>query len=71
MASSFEGVIALHRMMKGDEPSLNTRPDTPSEGTRDKDLQAMMRDPRYWREKDPAFVEKVTQGFRDLYGQNT
>lgn len=70
MASSYEGVIALHRMMKGDEPSLNTRSNTSSgEGSKDKDLQSMMRDPKYWREKDPAFVEKVTQGFKDMYGE--
>ncbi len=69
MASSYEGVIALHRMMKGDEPSLNTRSGNHSEGTKDKDLQSMMRDPKYWREKDPAFVEKVTQGFKDMYGE--
>ncbi|MDH5722971.1 MAG: hypothetical protein OEY94_06585 [Alphaproteobacteria bacterium] len=68
MAVSYEGVIALHRMMKGDEPSLNTRGAASVEGAKDKDLQAMMRDPRYWREKDPAFVEKVTQGFKDMYG---
>ncbi len=69
MAVSYEGVIALHRMMKGDEPSLNMRGNVSGEGSKGKDLQSMMRDPKYWREKDPAFVEKVTQGFKDMYGE--
>lgn len=68
LASSFEGVLALHRMMVSDEPGLSrsgsTRPDCSSE----KDLHAMMRDPKYWRDKDPAFVAKVTEGFQAMYG---
>lgn len=35
----------------------------------DADLQAMMRDPRYWRDQDPTFVSKVTEGFQKLYGR--
>ena len=27
----------------------------------------MMRDPRYWRERDPGFVAQVTEGFQRLY----
>ena len=29
-------------------------------------LTAMMRDPRYWHDRDPAFVAQVTDGFRRL-----
>ncbi len=29
----------------------------------------MMRDPKYWRDKDPAFVAKVTEGFKSVYGE--
>ena len=28
----------------------------------------MIRDPRYWRDKDPAFINQVTQGFQRRYG---
>lgn len=31
------------------------------------ELKAMMKDPRYWRDQDPAIVEKVREGFRRLY----
>jgi len=66
LAGSFEGVMALYRMMHGQEPELAgfARDETPEgEG----DLQGMMRDPRYWREKDPSFVAKVTEGFQRKY----
>lgn len=68
LASSFEGVMALHRMMKGQEPGIAVRGEqddvlSGNEG----DLRVLMRDPRYWREKDPSFVAMVTDGFRRLY----
>jgi hypothetical protein len=28
----------------------------------------MMRDPRYWRTREPEFVKRVTEGFRALVG---
>lgn len=28
------------------------------------DVHALMRDPRYWRDHDPIFVEKVTDAYR-------
>lgn len=68
LSGSFEGVLALHKMMKSDEPGLK-RHSEPTPSTGEKDLQAMMRDPRYWRDRDPAFVSKVTEGFRSLYGE--
>lgn len=67
LSSSYEGVLALHKMMKAEEPSLQSKA-APVSSTDEKELSSMMRDPRYWRDKDPAFVEKVTEGFRKLYG---
>lgn len=32
------------------------------------DLDALMRDPRYWRDRDPAVVKQVTEGFNRIYG---
>jgi|GEM_PF-3527504 len=31
-----------------------------------KRLQKLMEDPRYWKQQDPAYVEMIRQGFRDL-----
>lgn len=33
----------------------------------EKELNAMMSDPRYWREKDPQFIARVTDGYKRLY----
>jgi hypothetical protein len=68
LSSSFEGVMALYRMMKGQEPSLT--PDAfgkGAEGGNEDNLRQMMRDPRYWRERDPQYVAKVTEGFQRIY----
>ncbi|MGQ0526461.1 MAG: capsid assembly protein [Alphaproteobacteria bacterium] len=66
LSSSYEGVLALHRMMKSDEPGLRRDADSGS-GLDEKELQTMMRDPKYWRDKDPAFVGRVTEGFKKMY----
>ncbi len=66
LASSYEGVLALHSMMKGQEPSLVKTPDSHTNRA-EMDLQSMMRDPKYWRDQDPAFVAKVTEGFQNMY----
>jgi hypothetical protein len=29
----------------------------------------MMRDPKYWRDQDPSFIAKVTEGFKRMYGE--
>ena len=69
LASSYEGVLALQRMMKTEEPGLKKGGDNPS-SFNEQDLKSMMRDPKYWREKDPAFVAKVTDGFAKMYNTN-
>jgi hypothetical protein len=54
-------------MMCGNEPP--SMADAPADGASGEgDLQAMMRDPRYWRRRDPAFVAQVTEGFKKIYG---
>lgn len=67
LAGSYEGVLALHKMMKTKEPSLE-KSAAPVNGSSDEmELQSMMRDPKYWRDKDPVTVKKVTEGFEGLY----
>lgn len=69
LSSSFEGVMALHRMMKGQEPAVSSLSELAGEAPVEADLHAMMRDPRYYRDRDPAFVGKVTEGFQRMYGK--
>jgi hypothetical protein len=67
LASSYDGVLAIHQMMQVREPAvLNESNGTRAELDEGK-LARMMRDPRYWRERDPSFVAQVTEGFRRLY----
>lgn len=67
LASTAEGVLALEQMMRKGEPALareTAKPEPESEA----ELRQMMRDPRYWRTRDPAFIGRVTDGFRRLAG---
>jgi hypothetical protein len=32
-------------------------------------LQEMMRDPRYWRDRDPSFIQQVVRTFRARYAK--
>jgi len=70
MSSSYEGIIALYKMMQSDEPqTLGAVNGKSISSNIEKDLQSMMNDPKYWREKDPSFIAKVTDGFQNLYGE--
>lgn len=67
LAASYEGVLALHQLMQANEPPLIGGTDG-AHGRPSLDLlHEMMRDPRYWRDRDPEFVSRVTAGFKQLY----
>jgi len=67
LAGSYDGVMALYQMMKGENPAALESASSAS-GITEKDLHGLMRDPKYWRDKDPATIAKVTEGFKQLYG---
>ncbi|MFO1129302.1 MAG: hypothetical protein U1E66_12820 [Rhodospirillales bacterium] len=68
LASTYEGVITMHRMMsEGEEPGLMRDGSRAAGVPTDGELRTMMRDPRYWRDQDPTYVGKVREGFRRLY----
>lgn len=66
LTGSYEGVMTLFSMMKGQDPSFGAK-NAVSGAMDETSLNSMMKDPKYWREKDPAFIAKVTQGFESLY----
>lgn len=68
LSSTYEGVIAMHQMMsQKSEPGLINAA-TPANGMiSEAGLKQLMKDPRYWRDKDPAFLDQVEQGFKRLY----
>jgi hypothetical protein len=67
LASSYDGVLAIHQMMQAREPAVLNEANGPRSNLDEAELTRMMRDPRYWRERDPAFVAQVTDGFQRLY----
>jgi hypothetical protein len=69
LSSTFEGVLALEQMMQRKEPALGREAAAPVQAS-EAELRAMMRDPRYWRTREPAFVQRVTEGFRKLVASN-
>ncbi|KAA2214354.1 capsid assembly protein [Teichococcus oryzae] len=68
LSTTAEGVLALHRMMAKGEPGLAREADAP-EAVDEAALRKMMRDPRYWRSREPEYVKRVTDGFKRLFGQ--
>ena len=66
LATTAEGVIALYQLMSSNEPMMS-REGGMTEELSDASLRKMMEDPRYWRDKDPTYVAKITKGFEKLY----
>lgn len=47
------------------DAALAPDPELPAR-SEEEELRTMMRDPRYWRTREPDFVRRVTEGFRKL-----
>ena len=54
-------------MMQAREPAVLQDADGPQREVDEATLTRLMRDPRYWRDRDPAIVAQVTEGFQRLY----
>ncbi|GLR81149.1 capsid assembly protein [Azospirillum oryzae] len=68
LATTYEGVMALYAMMTGSEPAaLSMAGNRPAGDEGEAELRTLMRDPRYWRDRDPAVIARVTEGFQRLY----
>lgn len=67
LSGSYEGVLALHQMMQAAEPNLLGQDDAGPAEPDESRLHDMMRDPRYWRDRDADFIGRVTAGFRRLF----
>ncbi len=67
LSSTYDGVIAMHQMMGANEPSVIGRAGSAPSGTSERELRLLMKDPRYWRERDPDVVAQVRGGYEKLY----
>ncbi|NJO36278.1 MAG: hypothetical protein HC871_00115 [Rhizobiales bacterium] len=67
LGSSADGVIAIYHMMQTREPNVISEAAVPVAAVDERQLSQMMRDPRYWRDRDPALVAEVTAGYQRLF----
>ncbi|HAJ89546.1 MAG TPA: hypothetical protein DCM27_00810 [Rhodospirillaceae bacterium] len=68
LCCSYDGVMALYNMMKNNSGKALTRQGEASFDVLDENgLRTMMQSPKYWRDRDPAFIAKVSEGFQRLY----
>lgn len=67
LAGSADGVMTLYRLMTQAEPALGQRGGASMMPVSEDDVRALMRDPRYWRDRDPTVVRRVRDGFQRLY----
>ncbi|MBM3567169.1 MAG: hypothetical protein FJX46_00265 [Alphaproteobacteria bacterium] len=67
LSTTHEGVMAMHQMMGSSEPGLVGRGRDPNPPADAAELDRMMQDPRYWRDRDPGYIARVSEGFKRLY----
>ncbi len=69
LCCSYDGVMALYNMMKANSKSQIAKDNGGTFDALDENgLRQMMQNPRYWRDRDPAFIAKVSDGFQKIYG---
>ncbi len=66
LCSTPQGIQGIYKMMQSLEPNVLTDKNA-TENLSDDMLRNMMRDPKYWRDKDPEYVRKIENGFKKLY----
>ncbi len=70
LCCSYDGVMALYRMMKSGKASVGTRNESAAPEIMDEaHIRSLMQSPKYWRDRDPSFIAKVSEGFQKLYGE--
>lgn len=67
MLTSAKGIEALEKLI-GKAKATDFDGDNNNQGLTLAELRAMQNDPRYHRDKDPAFIKKVQDGYKRLYG---
>ena len=68
LSCSKEGVLTLYKMMNSNEPRVLKEKSAASDVITEEGLRRMMQDPRYWKQSDPAYLKKIEDGFKKLYG---
>ncbi len=61
-----QGIQSVYKMMQSMEPDVVIE-NNGAVNLSDADLRRMMRDPKYWRDRDAEYVRKIESGFKKLY----
>ena len=67
MCESHEGIIALESIMEAMKDGSFANNTQATAGASEQQLREMMNDPRYWKERDPHFINEVTKGYQQIY----
>ncbi len=68
LASSFDGILSMHKLMTGESENNTIKTGNSEDSILSEDqLLQMMKDPKYWKTKDPQFIAKVKAGFQKIY----
>ena len=69
LSTTYEGVMTLYKMMQSDEPAVMPKGVYADTVLDEEGLKKLMMSPKYWKDKDPAVLKKVADGFNRLYQQ--
>lgn len=68
IATTAEGIRAVETLMSLSKDSTPKRDENGGgEAVTQESLDAIMRDPKYWRDRDPDYMAKVQEGYKKLY----
>ena len=71
MCESHEGIIALEAIMEAMKDGSFSGDTQASAGLSQTDLEGMVNDPRYYKDRDPHFIAQVTKGYEQLYNKRS
>ena len=60
-----QGIQSVYKMMQSMEPDVKTSINE-TQNLTDSDLRRMMRNPKYWRDKDEEYIRNIENGFKKL-----
>ena len=62
-----DGVMVMETIMEAMKDGNFSEGAQPVAGKTEQQLREMMNDPRYWKDRDPHFIQEVTEGYQQIY----
>lgn len=67
MCETHAGILALEAIQEALKDGNFAGNTEPAAQVSERQLKEMMNDPRYWKDRDPAYIKEVTEGFQQIY----